>query len=321
MMQKFSLTACAAALCLGLALSPARADDTLTIAIGQHGNWENAVPELGQRMGFFKKRGLSLDLLYTQGSAETMQAVIAGSADIGIGVGTNSVLGAFAKGAPMLALANHTTGAPAAYWYVPANSPIKNFGDLNGKTVGYSTTGSSSYTALLQLARLKGVTPKPVATGNPASTFTQAMSGQIDAGWSSPPFGLREAEEGKIRIIGHGSDVPALRTQTVRLQITNKTAFAQKHDALMRYVAAYRETLDWMYSSPEALKMYSEWVKIPEKITERMRDEFYPKDELLPEKLLGLDAITEEAIDSKFLKAPLSKAQLKELFVYSKAFD
>ena len=279
------------------------------------------MPELGQRMGFFKKRGLSLDLLYTQGSAETMQAVIAGSADIGIGVGTNSVLGAFAKGAPMLALANHTTGAPAAYWYVPANSPIKNFGDLNGKTVGYSTTGSSSYTALLQLARLKGVTPKPVATGNPASTFTQAMSGQIDAGWSSPPFGLREAEEGKIRIIGHGSDVPALRTQTVRLQITNKTAFAQKHDALMRYVAAYRETLDWMYSSPEALKMYSEWVKIPEKITERMRDEFYPKDELLPEKLLGLDAITEEAIDSKFLKAPLSKAQLKELFVYSKAFD
>ncbi len=321
MMQKFSLTACAAALCLGIALTPAPADDALTIAIGQHGNWENAVPELGQRMGFFKKRGLSLDLLYTQGSAETMQAVIAGSADIGIGVGTNSVLGAFAKGAPMLALANHTTGAPAAYWYVPANSPIKNFGDLNGKTVGYSTTGSSSYTALLQLARLKGVTPKPVATGNPASTFTQAMSGQIDAGWSSPPFGLREAEEGKIRIIGHGSDVPALRTQTVRLQITNKTAFAQKHDALMRYVAAYRETLDWMYSSPEALKMYSEWVKIPEKITERMRDEFYPKDELLPEKLSGLDAITEEAIDSKFLKAPLSKAQLKELFVYSKAFD
>ena len=321
MMQKFSLTACAAALCLGIALTPAPADDALTIAIGQHGNWENAVPELGQRMGFFKKRGLSLDLRYTQGSAETMQAVIAGSADIGIGVGTNSVLGAFAKGAPMLALANHTTGAPAAYWYVPANSPIKNFGDLNGKTVGYSTTGSSSYTALLQLARLKGVTPKPVATGNPASTFTQAMSGQIDAGWSSPPFGLREAEEGKIRIIGHGSDVPALRTQTVRLQITNKTAFAQKHDALMRYVAAYRETLDWMYSSPEALKMYSEWVKIPEKITERMRDEFYPKDELLPEKLLGLDAITEEAIDSKFLKAPLSKAQLKELFVYSKAFD
>jgi NitT/TauT family transport system substrate-binding protein len=107
----------------------------------------------------------------------------------------------------------------------------------------------------------------------------------------------------------------------VRLQITNKTAYAQKHDALMRYIAAYRETLDWMYASPEALEMYSEWVKIPEPITKRMREEFYPKEELLPDKLSGIDAITQEAIATKFMKAPLSKAQLKEMFVYSKMFD
>jgi len=299
----------------------ARAEDTLKIAIGQHGNWENSAPELGQRMGFFKKHGLTLDLFYTQGSGETMQVVIAGSADIGIGVGTNSAMAAFARGAPVLALANHTTGAPAAYWYVPANSPIKSFKDLNGKTVAFSTTGSSNHTALLQFAKLNGVSPRPVATGNPASTFTQAMSGQVDVGWSSPPFGLQAAEEGKIRIIGHGSDVPALRTQTVRLQITNKTAYAQKKDALDRYIAAYRETLDWMYSDPAALKMYSDWVKIPERIAGRMRDEFYPKDELMPDRLAGIEAITEEALAFKYLKAPLSKAQLKELFVYSKAYD
>jgi NitT/TauT family transport system substrate-binding protein len=320
MIARICLKAIATAFALA-AVGGAHAEDKLTIAIGQHGNWENSAPELGQRMGFFKKHGLALDLLYTQGSAETMQAVIAGSADIGIGVGTNSAMGAFARGAPVLALANHTTGAPAAYWYVPENSAIRSFKDLDGKTVGFSTTGSSSYTALLQLAKLNNVTPKPVATGNPASTFTQAMSGQIDAGWSSPPFGLQAAEEGKIRIIGHGSDVPALRTQTVRLQITNKTAYTQKKDALDRYIAAYRETLDWMYSDPAALKMYSEWVKIPEPITKRMRDEFYPKDELMPEKLSGIDAITAEAIESRFMKEPLSKTQLKELFVYSKALD
>jgi NitT/TauT family transport system substrate-binding protein len=313
--------ALATAVALLAALGVAHAEDTLKIAIGQHGNWENSAPELGQRMGFFKKHGLTLDLLYTQGSGETMQAVIAGSVDIGIGVGTNSAMAAFARGAPLLALANHTTGAPAAYWYVPANSPIQNFKDLNGKTVAFSTTGSSNHTALLQFAKLNGVSPTPVATGNPTSTFTQAMSGQVDVGWSSPPFGLQAAEEGKIRIIGHGSDVPALRTQTVRLQITNKTAYAQKKDALDRYIAAYRETLDWMYSDPAALKMYSDWVKIPERIAGRMRDEFYPKDELLPDRLAGIEAITEEALAFKYLKAPLSKAQLKALFVYSKAFD
>lgn len=315
------ICALATAVALLAALGVARAEDALKIAIGQHGNWENSAPELGQRMGFFKKHGLTLDLFYTQGSGETMQVVIAGSADIGIGVGTNSAMAAFARGAPVLALANHTTGAPAAYWYVPTNSPIKSFKDLNGKTVAFSTTGSSNHTALLQFAKLNGVAPKPVATGNPASTFTQAMSGQVDVGWSSPPFGLQAAEEGKIRIIGHGSDVPALRTQTVRLQITNKTAYAQKKDALERYIAAYRETLDWMYSDPAALKMYSDWVKIPERIAGRMRDEFYPKDELMPDRLAGIEAITEEALAFKYLKAPLSKAQLKELFVYSKMFD
>jgi len=316
----------AAVLALIAAVGNARAQtplkqDMLKIAIGQHGNWENAAPELGQRMGFFKKHGLVLDLLYTQGSAETMQAVIAGSADVGIGVSTPSAMAAFARGAPVLALANHTTGAPAAYWYVPAASPIKSFNDLDGKTIAFSTTGSSNYTALLQMMKLKGVTPKPVATGNPAATFTQTMSGQIDVGWSSPPFGLQAEQEGRLRIIGHASDVLALHSQTVRLQITNKTAYAQKMDALKRYLAAYRETLDWMYSDPAALTMYSAWVKIPEAITRRMRDDFYPKDELLPDRLSGIDAITAEAIALKYIKEPLSHAQLKQLFVYSKAFD
>ncbi|HZP79937.1 MAG TPA: ABC transporter substrate-binding protein [Pseudolabrys sp.] len=310
-----------AALALVFGIRAAAAEDTLKIAIGQHGNWENSAPELGQRVGIFKKHGLMLDLLYTQGSAETMQAVISGSADIGIGVGTPAAMAAFSRGAPILALANHTTGAPAAYWYVPANSPIRSFKDAAGKTVGFSTTGSSSYTALLQLENLLGVSVKPVGTGNPASTYTQTMSGQVDVGWSSPPFGLEAAEQGKIRIIAHASDVPALRSQTVRLQITNKGAYATKRVALDRYIAAYRETIEWMYSDPAALKMYSDWVQIPEAISKRMRDEFYAEDELLPDRLSGVDAMTEEAIAFKYISAPLTRAQLKELFVYSKAFD
>ena len=89
----------------------ALAADTLKLAIGQRGNWENAAPELGQKAGIFKKHGLALELLYTQGAGETLQAVISGSVDIGIGVGTAGTLGAFAKGAPVRAIANSMTGA------------------------------------------------------------------------------------------------------------------------------------------------------------------------------------------------------------------
>ena len=34
------------------------------------------------------------------------------------------------------------------------------------------------------------------------------MSGQVDIGWAVMPFGLKEFQEGKFRIIARGSDVP-----------------------------------------------------------------------------------------------------------------
>src|SRR5258705_11044393 len=75
--------------------------DSMKIAIGQRGGWEQSVSELGQNKGIFKKHGLALDLFYTQGSAETLQSVISNSVDVGIGLGTHAMLGAYLKGAPI----------------------------------------------------------------------------------------------------------------------------------------------------------------------------------------------------------------------------
>ena len=46
-------------------LSPAAADDTLKLTIGQRGNWDTSVSEIGQRAGIFKKHGLVLEMVYT----------------------------------------------------------------------------------------------------------------------------------------------------------------------------------------------------------------------------------------------------------------
>ncbi len=294
----------------------AMAEDTLKLAIGQRGNWENAAPELGQKAGFFKKHGLALELLYTQGAGETLQAVISGSVDLGIGVGTAGVLGAYAKGAPVRAIANSMTGADDLFWYVPATSPIKTIKDAAGKTIAYSTTGSSTNLAVLAFIREFGVQAKPVATGSPASTFTQTMSGQVDIGWSSPPFGVEALQQGRIRIIVRESDVPAFRNQTVRLMIANTATAEQRRDAIDRYLQAYRETLDWMYSDPAALKAYAEWVNIPENLAKEVRDQFFPKENLRLDRLSGLDAAMADAVSLKFLPAPLTKQQQDELFKY-----
>jgi len=292
----------------------AHAQDTLRLAIGQRGNWENAPAELGQRAGIFKKHGLTLEILYTQGAGETLQAVLSGSVDIGVGVGTAGTMGAFAKGAPVRAIANSMTGADDLFWYVPADSPIKSLRDAAGKTIAYSTTGSSTNLAVLAFANHFNVALKPVATGSPASTFTQTMSGQVDIGWSSPPFGVEALQQKRIRLVARESDVPSFRNQTVRVMIATAQTTAQKHDALQRFFAAYRETLDWMYSDPAALKSYAEWVNVPEALAKEVRETFYPRENLRLTRLSGLDDAMADAVSAKFLPAPLSKAQQDELF-------
>ena len=292
----------------------AHAQDALKLAVGQRGNWENAMPELGQKAGIFKKHGLELEILYTQGGGETQQAVISGSVDIGIGVGTGGAMGAFAKGAPIRAFANSMTGAHDLYWYVPANSPIKSMKDAGGRSIAYSTRGSSTNMIVLGFAKHFGIDAKPVAAGNPASTFTQTMSGQIDVGWASPPFGVEAIEQGRIRVVARGSDVPSFRDQTVRVQIVNAAALEAKKDALARFVQAWRETIAWMYADPAAIKAYAEWVNVPEALARRVRDEFYPKENLDPDRIAGIEQAVTDAIELKFLSAPLTKEQLDRFF-------
>ena len=289
------------------------AEDTLKLAIGAPNNWDSGVSDVGLRAGIFKKHGLNLETLYTQGGGETMQAVISGSADLGISAGTAGVMGAFAKGAPLRIIAAGTTGAGDLYWYVPANSPIQSFKDLDGKTVGYSTNGASTHTTVLALIKHYGVNARPIASGAAAVTLTQAMSGQIDAGWASPPFGLTQLQDGQIRIIARGSDVPSTRDQTVRVHIANANVLAQRRDVIVRYMRAYRESLDFLYDNPEGVRIFAQYAKVSEPLATRIRDEFLPKAAEQPDRVTGIAAITQDAITFKVLQAPLTEAQLAEL--------
>src|SRR5436190_22467617 len=101
-MEKFkAVSGALAALALGFVLQTAHAQDALKIAAGQRGNWDTSIAEVGQRAGIFKKHGLTLEILWTQGAGETLQAVISGSADIGVAAGIMGGLSAYHKGEPV----------------------------------------------------------------------------------------------------------------------------------------------------------------------------------------------------------------------------
>jgi NitT/TauT family transport system substrate-binding protein len=301
---------------LALGVTGASAEDQLKVAMGQINNWENQAPTLGQDAGIFKKHGLVLDVVGTAGAGETIQAVISGSADIGGGVGAAGVMRAFSKGAPVRILSPAFTGTGDLFWYVKADSPIKTIKDFSAdKTIAYSTNGSSSNNIVVAFGSELGSKAKPTATGGPPGTLTAVMSGQVDIGWSAPPFGLREINEGKIRIAARGSDVPSLKGQTVRVLIVNENAWKTKRDAILRFMEAYREAADWMYADPKAIDMYSAKVKLPVDLLKQSMKDFQPKETMQTDTFADLDGAVRDAVNLKFLDKPLTKEQLTELIV------
>ena len=141
------------------------------------------------------------------------------------------------------------------------------------------------------------------------------MSGQIDIGWSSPPFGVEAMEQGRIRLVARGSDVPNFKTQTLRVQVVNLGALQTRKDVFARFMRAYRESLDWMYAGDEAVKMYADWVEIPFNVALKSRADFFPKENQNPDRIADIDVAVKDAVEYKFLAAPLTKQQLDELIV------
>jgi NitT/TauT family transport system substrate-binding protein len=293
----------------------AHAADTIKVAIGQIDAWANQMPTLGMKAGIFQKHGIVLETFGTQGAGETIQAVISGSAEIGIGIGTAGAMRAFARGAPIRAIAAAYAGVGDQYWYVPANSPLKSLAEATDKhTMAYSTNGATSHVVALGFVKQLGVKAKPTATGGPPATYTMTMTGQVDIGWAVVPFGLAEVQQGKIRVIARGPEVPTLRNQTIRVQIVNADALKQRKDVMLRFMRAYREALDWMYSDPLAVKYYAETMRIPESLVVLQRDQYNPKEALSPDKLSDLDQVMADGVEMKFLERPLTKEQLAEFF-------
>jgi NitT/TauT family transport system substrate-binding protein len=303
----------AAAVALTLSTGVAMSADALKATIGQRGNWDSAVVHLGTNAGIFRKHGLEVEAIYTSGSGETLQPAIAGSVDIGIAVGTLGAIAAYAKGAPIRIVGAQATGA-ADYWYAKASSPIRTLKDTDGRTIAFSTNGSSTHSVVLAFIKEFGLTAKPTATGNPSSTLTAVMTDQIDVGWASPPFGLREMNEGKIRLIARATDAAIVRGRTIRVIVANAQALAQRGDAIARFMQAYRESIDYMYGGdPQVIKDYAEFVGVPEALAGRVRDEFFPKALVWPDEIKGLDSLMEEAVTLKFVSTPLSKEQIADL--------
>ena len=307
---------CAYLLAAGVAAGatvPAFAADKLKVAISQRGFWNSSIAYFAIAQGFTKRENLDVSYIFTSGGAETLQTVTTKATDIAISTGFLGVIGAYTKGAPLRVWAQEGYGTPELFHYVRADSPIKSRKDYPGRSIAFSRPGSTTH--LFGIKLTEGLNPpaKLVSTGGVPATRTQVMTGQVDVGWSVPPFNLDIVRKGEARIVLRGSDLPELNKQSIRVHVVHADLLKNRRDVVRRFAKAFDDALNWMYDKPEeSAKAFAEFAKISLQDAKESIP-FFPRPGLELAPIIGIDQTMKEAIANKFIKEPLTQAQLGEL--------
>lgn len=299
--------------------SPVLAADKLKVAIPQKGFWDSSWVEFGEAAGFFKDAGLEIEAFYTEGGAQTIATVASGSVDIAMSNGIAGAIGAYVKGGdatPYRVIGAEMTGAHELFWWVKADSPIKSLKDADGKTIAFSSPGSSSNLILLTLLKQYGSKAKPTPTGGVPGTYTQTMTGQIDIGWSVVPFALKDIQEGKARIIARASEAKDLQNQTIRANLANVNSLKTKRELITKYMQVIQKSIDWAYGpgNAKAIEIFAKNMKVTPEIAKKAVEEFYPKSAMQIGEIKDLDRSLQDALDYKFISSPKTAKDVAGLF-------
>ena len=178
----------------------ARAATKLRVAKANPHAISFAPVDVGLAKGFFP--GLNIEIIDFSGAAKAMQGLIAGSADIYLGGGTDFAFEV--KGVPVTGVAALAGPPLLLCLIVPWDSPIKTLDDMKGKKVQVSTVGSTTDWLVKKLAVVKGWGPDGITTvplgGDLATQVAALRTHQVDAiiGTSSVAFQLEERQQGRL---------------------------------------------------------------------------------------------------------------------------
>ena len=292
---------------------PALAADKVRLILSTKVVFEMEHGYAAKENGIFKKHNLDVPIIHGSGGAATLQTIITGSQDIAFGVGSLSVIGAFAKGAPVRVLGSTKRGAGDLYWYVKSDSKIMKLQDLGADDgLAYSRPGSTTHLATLFLKDSLNLKAKLVSTGGPSGSRTQLMSGQVATGWSVFPLNANLLREKKIRVVGTGSQAKDLEGLTIRVIAANSNWLDKNRAVAQRFIAAMQEGQKISYTSEKQMKAYAKRWKLDYNDLGEMA-KFVPLDQSTFLPVGKLDMINELALKYKRTKKLLTKEQLHEL--------
>lgn len=146
------------------------------IPLGRHAPWYAALAE-----GFYKDEGLDVSIIPAQGTAQVIQAVESGTANIGF-VDVPSVVIARGNGSKLKLVAVNYNKAPYAIFSLSTGANVTQPKQLEGLNLG-SGAGSFTPKVIQGFMAQKGLDPSKLTISNvaPSARATTLMSGQIPA--------------------------------------------------------------------------------------------------------------------------------------------
>ncbi|MET7575519.1 ABC transporter substrate-binding protein [Streptomyces sp. NPDC005492] len=251
------------------------AGDINTLKVGVVPIVDVAPLYLGQKKGFYGKRGIKLQMVPAQGGAAVVPGVISGQFSFGFSNVTSLILaqskGIAVKGVSVASASTGEQGADYSGITVKNNSVIKTAKDLEGKKVAVNTLQNIGDTSVRESVRRAGGDPAKIRFVElPFDQMPAALDGgQIDAAWvSEPALATVKAQGGRV-IASNYVDVDD--NLTVALYFTSARYAKENAEVVRKFREATAESLAYAQAHPDdARQILATYMKIPEATTEQL---------------------------------------------------
>ncbi len=194
------------------------------------------------KKGFFQREGLDVEVIVTNGTAPSMQALVAESIHATLAA-NDGVIGLVEKGIDLAIIA---AGSKTTHMIL-AGKNLKSYEDLRGATLGSSTLTSGTAFLLKRVLKANGLEyPRDyslVNVGGSGPALIALSTGKVAAGILSVPISFRAQEMG-LNLIGKVSDVfPNYLLSS--FSVRRKWA-AEHRQEVVRFLKALLQARKWL---------------------------------------------------------------------------
>jgi ABC-type nitrate/sulfonate/bicarbonate transport system substrate-binding protein len=260
---------------------------------------------VADRKGFFTREGLDVQVIVTNGTAPSMQALVAESIHATLAA-NDGVIGLVEKGIPLAIIA----GGSKTTHMILGRKNIKSYEDLRGATLGSSTLTSGTAFLLKRVLKARGLEyPRDyslVNVGGSGPALIALSTCKVAAGILSVPISFLAQELG-LNLIGKVSDVfPNYLLSS--FSVRRNWAAAHRQD-VVRFVRALLQARKWLDDNRKmGAAFLAQELKLKPELAQQGLDYYLENRAWAPDlgiDLNGLKTVIEVYAEQADIKGPI----------------